>query len=92
MDYRQLNRKIIRDKYPMSLRDDRIDALINFRMFSVIDLKNEFFHVPVEVESQKYTAFVTLSGQCEFMKTPFRLCDSPTNFLRFIDEIFQDFI
>jgi len=28
-----------------------IDALVNFQVFSIIDLKNEFFHVPVETES-----------------------------------------
>lgn len=59
VDYRLLNKKIIRDKLPMPLIDDRIDALVGFRVFSVIDLKNGFFHVPVEKESQTYTAFVT---------------------------------
>ncbi|XP_070161395.1 uncharacterized protein [Polyergus mexicanus] len=46
----------------------------------------------IKKESQKYTAFVTPTGQYEFMKTPFGLCNSPTNFLRFIDEVFRDLI
>jgi len=75
----------------MPLIDDRIDALTNFRVFSIIDLKNGFFHVPVETSSQKYTAFVTLSDQYEFAKTPFGLCNSPTSFLRFI-KVFRDLI
>lgn len=62
IDYRALNKKMIRDKYPMPLIDDKIDALVNFRIFSVLDLKNGFFHVPVKKESQKYTAFVTPTG------------------------------
>ena len=34
----------------MPLIDDRID--VNFQVFSVIDLKNGFFHVPIKAESQ----------------------------------------
>lgn len=74
VDYRLLNRKIIRDRYLMPLIDDKIDALViysqeHFRVFSVIDLKNSFFHVPVEAGSVKYTAFVTPNSQYEFLKT-----------------------
>ena len=76
IDYRALHKKIVRDKYPMPLIDNRIDALVNFQMFSIIDLKYGFFHVPVEAESQKYTAFITPNDQYEFMKTPFGLCNS----------------
>lgn len=74
----------------MPLIDDVIDALVGYRVFSTIDLTNGFFHVPVEINSQKYTAFVTPNGQYEFIKTPFGLCNSPTSFLRFIDGVFRD--
>lgn len=92
IDYRLLNKKVVRDKYPMPLIDDKIDVLVNFRIFSVIDLKNGFFHVPVHEKSRKYTAFVTHNGQYEFLRTSFGLCNSPTSFLRYINEVFQDLI
>ena len=88
--YRLLNKKIIRDQFPMPLIEDRIDALATSRVFSVLDLKNGYFHVPVAVESQKFTSFVTQEAQYEFLKTPFGLCNSPNNFLGFIDEVFRD--
>lgn len=90
VDYRRLNRKIIRDQFPMPLIEDCIDALAPARVFSVLDLKNGFFHVPVAEGSQRYTSFVTHNGQYEFTKAPFGLCNSPTTFLRFVDEVFQD--
>jgi len=74
----------------MPLIEDRIDALANARVFSVLDLKNGFFHVPVAPESHQYTSFVTPDGQYEFLNTPFGSCNSPTSFLRFIDEVFCD--
>lgn len=92
IDYRMLNKKIIRDRFPMPLIDDRIDALSKFRVFSVLDLKNGFFHVPVAEESIKFTAFVTPDGQFEYLKTPFGLCISPTSFLRYIDRVFRELI
>lgn len=39
VDYRRLNKKIIRDRFPMPRIDDRIDALADARVFSVLDLK-----------------------------------------------------
>lgn len=92
IDYRQLNKKIIRDQFPMPLIDDCIDDLATARVFSVLDLKNGFFHVPITEDSQQYTSFVTHDGQFEFVKTLFGLCNSPSIFLRFVDDVFRDLI
>ena len=73
----------------MPLIEDRIDALAMSRIFSVLDLKNGYFHIPVTVESQKFTSFVSHEVQYEFLKTLFDLCNSSPNFLRFIDEVFR---
>jgi len=72
--------------------EEKIDCLRGAQVFSLIDLTNGFFHVPVEEESRKYTAFVTPDGHYEFMVTPFGLCNSPASFLRFVTEVFQDLI
>lgn len=92
VDYRRFNKKIVKDRYPMPLIEDRIDELKNARVFSVIDLKNGFLHVPVAEESRHYTSFVTPDGQYEFNRTPFGLCISPMSFLRFIADVFKDLI
>lgn len=68
VDYRKLNKQIIRDRFPMSLIEDSIDELAEARVFLVLDLKNEFFHVRVEQQSQKYTSFVTPSGNTSSRK------------------------
>ncbi|XP_076382074.1 uncharacterized protein LOC143260475 [Megalopta genalis] len=92
VDYRKINKQIVRDRFPMPLIEDSLDALAGARVFSVIDLRNGFFHVPVGKESQTYTSFVTPSGQYDFAKTPFGLCNSPAVFLRFIQEVFKHLI
>ncbi|XP_037976041.2 uncharacterized protein K02A2.6 [Plutella xylostella] len=92
VDYRKINQKMIKDEYPLPVIDDHIDKLSKSRVFSTLDLKNGFFHLPVEEESVKYTAFVTSSpeGQYEFLRAPFGLSICPKYFSRFINIIFRE--
>lgn len=91
-DYRKINAKIVKDRYPLPLIDDQLDALKGARIFSTLDLKNGFFHVPLEIESRKYTAFITPDGHYEFLYAPFGLCNSPAVFSRYIKAAFRDLI
>lgn len=92
IDYRRLNAKIVKDRYPLPLIEDQIQKLNSSKIFCTIDLRNGFFHVPVEGSSRKYTAFITQSGTYEFLKTPFGLCNAPAVFQRFINCIFHELI
>lgn len=92
VDYRKLNMKIYKDRYPLPIIEDHIDKLQKGKIFCTLDLANGFFHVPVESSSRKYTAFVTPSGQYEFLRVPFGLCVSPPVFQRYINTIFAPLI
>ena len=43
VDYRQLNKKIIKDRYPLPLIEDQLDRLQDAQIFNVLDLKKVFF-------------------------------------------------
>lgn len=73
VDYRQINKKIIKDRYPLPLIDDQIDRLQDSLLFSTIDLKDGIFHVTVTQDSCKYTASIVSDGHYEFLKAPFGL-------------------
>lgn len=73
IDYRRLNKVMIKDKFPLPLIEDLLDRLQNARVFGTIDHKNGFFHVPVAESSRKFTSFVTHNGQHQFRRVPFRL-------------------
>lgn len=92
IDYRELNKKNVRDRYPLPLIDDQIDRLRGAVVFSTLDLRNGFFYVPVDEASIKYTSFVVPDGQYEFLRTPFGLCISPPMFQRYVNFIFRDLI
>lgn len=90
IDYRWVNKKILKERYPLPLIDDQFDSLQGARIFSTLDLRNGFFHVPVNEKSRKFTAFVVPGGHYEFKKMPFGLCNSPSVFQRFINAVFKE--
>lgn len=92
IDYRRINKKIIKERFPLPLIEDQIDKLKEAQIFTSLDLKNGFLHVDVNKDSQKYTSFVTPKAQFEFIKMPFGLCTAPSVFQRFINDIFHDYI
>lgn len=92
IDYRQLNKKIIKDRYPLPLIEDQLDQLQSAKVFSTLDLKNGFFHVRMDESSVKYTSFIVPDGQYEFLRVPFGLCNSPSVFQRFVNAVFRDLV
>lgn len=92
VDYRKINTVIVKDRYPMPLVEDQLDALQGARVYSTLDLRNGFFHVPISEESRKYTSFIVPDGQYEFLRVPFGLCNSPAVFVRYINAVFGELI
>lgn len=62
--------------FPIPNLEEQVDRLEVSRVFSSLDLKNGYFHVPINKKSQKYTSFVTPNGQYEFNRVPFGLSTS----------------
>ncbi|GFU12944.1 retrovirus-related Pol polyprotein from transposon 297 [Trichonephila clavipes] len=92
IDYRRLNRKLIKDNYHLPLIDDILDCLQNAKIFTTLDLKNGFFHVAGNERSRKFTSFVPHNGQYQFRRMPFGLSTCPSTFMRYINAIFRHLI
>ncbi|XP_068140359.1 uncharacterized protein [Drosophila tropicalis] len=92
IDYRKLNSMSLSDRFPVPLIEEVLEKLQAATFYSVLDLENGFFHVPVEESSKYLTAFVTKEGLIEFNKTPFGFKNSPAAFIRFANYVFQNLI
>lgn len=92
VDYRKLNEKIIKNRFPMPIIDDQLDKLHGAKVFSTLDLKNGFFHVAIEESDVKFTAFIVPDGTWEFLRLPFGMCISPAYFQKYILIIFRQLI
>jgi hypothetical protein len=71
---------------------DQLDLLQGARYFGTLDLKNEFFHVFMDEQSLKLTAFIVSDGHYEFLHVSFGLCNSSAIFQRFINTVFRELI
>lgn len=84
VDYRALNQKTLKEKYPMPLIDDQIDSLSGQVFFTSLDLTSGYYQVPVSEGSKHLTAFVTPDGHYEYNRMPFGLTNAPAVFQRLI--------
>ena len=82
IDYRQLNKIISPDKFPLPRIDDILDTLGRAKYFSTLELKSGFHQIPLNTDSKKYTALSTNTGHYEFNRLPFGLNISPNSFQR----------
>ena len=85
IDYRHLNNVTVKDSYPLPRIDTCFDALGGAKYFSTLDLRQGFFQVAMDEESQEKTAFVTRRGVYKFKVLAFGLSNSPAVFQRLMD-------
>lgn len=82
IDYRQVNKRLIADKYPLPRIEDILDNLGRARYFSVLDLFSGFHQIPLERESRDITSFSTHKASYRWKVLPFGLNVSPNSFSR----------
>ena len=91
-DYRHLNRLTKKDNYPLPYMRDFRNKLGNKTIFSSLDLKDAYFHIPVYKPHIHKTALATPFGLFEYLKMPFGLSGSAQTFQRFVDGVFRNVV
>jgi hypothetical protein len=89
IDYRELNKRTIKNKYPLPRIDDLLDQLRGAGVFSQFDLRTGFHQMGVEEKSIPLTAFRTRYGLYEFPVMPFGLANAPAYFMDMMNRIFR---
>ena len=92
IDYRQLNRVTIKNRYPLPSIDDLLDQLRGVRVYSKIDLRTGYHQLRVRERYIPKTAFRTRYGHFEFRMMPFGLMNVPTAFMDLMHRVFQPYL
>nr|GEZ02485.1 retrotransposable element Tf2 [Tanacetum cinerariifolium] len=81
IDYRELNKLIVKNLYPLPRIDDLFDHLQRLIVYSKIDLRSGYHQLRDREEEIPKTEFRTCYSHYDFQVMPFGLTNAPTVFM-----------
>ncbi|GJU27929.1 putative reverse transcriptase domain-containing protein [Tanacetum coccineum] len=92
IDYRELNKLIVKNHYPLPRIDDLLDQLQGSCIYSKINLRSGYHQLKVRDEDISKTAFRTRYGHYEFQVMPFGLTNTPTVFMDLMNRVCKPYL
>ena len=92
IDYRELNKVTVKNKYPIPRIDDLFDQLQGSSIYSKIDLRTGYHQLRIRPTDVEKTAFRTRYGHYEYRVMPFGLTNAPAAFMDLMHRVFHDLL
>ncbi|GJU10920.1 putative reverse transcriptase domain-containing protein [Tanacetum coccineum] len=87
IDYRELNKLTMKNRYPLLRIDDLFDQLQGSSVYSKIDLRSGYHQLRIKEEDIPITAFRTRYGHFEFQVMPIGLTNAPAVFMDLMNRV-----
>ena len=92
IDYRQLNKLTIKNRYPLPIIDDLFDQVRGASVFSKIELRTGYHQLIIKEEDISKTSFRTRYGHYKFVVLPFGLTNSPATFMCLMNSVLNKYL
>ncbi|GJY27358.1 putative reverse transcriptase domain-containing protein [Tanacetum coccineum] len=92
IDYRELNKLTVKNRYPLPRIDDLFDQLQGLQFFSKIDLRFGYHQLRVHKDDILMTAFRTRYRHFEFTVMPFGLTNAPAVFMDLMNRVCRPYL
>ncbi|GJT55316.1 putative reverse transcriptase domain-containing protein [Tanacetum coccineum] len=92
IDYHELNKLTMKNRYPLMRIDDLFDQLQGSRVYSKIELRSGYHQLRVREEDIPKTAFRTRYGHHEFQVMPFGLTNAPVVFMDLMNRVCKPYL
>jgi len=92
VDYRNLNKLTILNKYPLPLMGELKDRVVGAKIFTKLDLKDGYHLLRIREGDEWKTAFRTRYGHFEYKVMLFGLVNAPATFQAMMNIILREFL
>ena len=92
IDYWQINKVTVKNKYPLPRIEDLFDQLRGASVFSKINLRSRYYQLRVKEVDVLKTAFRTRYGHYEFLVMPFGFTNAPATYIDLMNRVFHPYL